>query len=216
MESRAIPGTLQDVSSPFWSPDGRWVGFFSFQDNAIKKIAITGGAPITLCTACSTTLGRGMSWESGTIVFAHGSGQSILGIPEAGGKPEVWVKAEANEILSSPQLLPGGSALMFAVSKGIGDPIENSDIVVLLRGTNQRQIVIHGGIGGRYVPTGHIVYRLGANLYAVPFDVQHLKTRGEPIPIIENISSSPRQTTVRPILISPATEHLCMYRAVAL
>jgi Tol biopolymer transport system component len=190
MELRPIPGTSQDVGSPFFSPDGRWLGFFSFQDNAIKKIAVTGGAPITLCNGCSTTLGRGMSWENGTIVFAHGSGLSIFGMPESGGKPEVWIKADSNEILSSPQLLPGGNTLMFAVSKtGTGDPRENSDIVVFRRSTNQRQVVIHGGTGGRYVSTGHIVYRLGSNLYAVPFDLQQLKTRGEPIPIIENIAS---------------------------
>jgi len=187
MEARPIPGTQQDVGSPFFSPDGRWLAFFSFQDDAIKKIALTGGAAVTLCTGCTTTLARGMSWEGHTIVFAQ-SGASIVSIADTGSKPEPWVKSESNEILSSPQLLPGGDALMFTVnSPGAADSAEKADIVLVSKKMPQRQVLIHGGSGARYAPTGHIVYRVGANLYAVPFDLQHLKTTGEPIPVVENV-----------------------------
>jgi len=66
MTSHPIPGTDLDVGSPTFSPDGRSVAFFSFQDNSIKKIAINGGAAVTLCTGCAATLGYGVSWFGDT------------------------------------------------------------------------------------------------------------------------------------------------------
>jgi serine/threonine-protein kinase len=187
IEAHPIQGTQLDASSPFFSPDGQWIGFYSQQEGAIKKIAVAGGAAVTLCPA--GTLGYGMSWEGKTIVFGQG-GQEIQAVPETGGKPEVWVKAESTEKISSPQLLPGGDALIFSVAKSsAADRWDKADIVVLNRKTNQRNVVIQGGSGARYVSTGHIVYAVGANLYAVPFDIGSLKTVG-PIPILENVGRS--------------------------
>src|SRR5262249_31606307 len=70
MESHPIQGTQQGPSRPFFSPDGQWIGFYSQRDAALKKIAVTGGAAVTLCAA--STLGYGMSWEGSTIVFGQG------------------------------------------------------------------------------------------------------------------------------------------------
>src|SRR5439155_15871651 len=187
LESHAFQGAQEDVGSPLFSPDGRWIGFYSFQDAAIKKIAITGGAAVTLCTGCTTTLGYGMSWEGDTVVFGQGS-QTILAVPQTGGKPEVWVKAESNEAISGAQLLPGGDELMFSANKSsVSDSWQKADIVVFSRKTGQRKVVIQGGTTARYLNSGYIVYSLGANLYAVPFDIQQLKTTAEPIPIVEKV-----------------------------
>src|SRR5262249_23585438 len=61
MESRPIQGTNLDVDTPFFSPDGRWIGFHSAAENKIKKIAITGGASVTIC---DSQLPYGASWTS--------------------------------------------------------------------------------------------------------------------------------------------------------
>jgi serine/threonine-protein kinase len=62
---RATPlaGT-EEARSPFFSPDGRWIGFFTSTN--LKKISISGGAPITICDARRD---RGGTWGDGTIVF---------------------------------------------------------------------------------------------------------------------------------------------------
>ncbi len=49
VEAKPIPGTNLDAASPFFSPDGQWVGFFSNGDSLLRKIAIGGGSPVTLC-----------------------------------------------------------------------------------------------------------------------------------------------------------------------
>src|SRR5262249_47933118 len=59
VDSRPIQGTNLDVDTPFFSPDGRWVAFHSSAENKFKKIAITGGASVTICDA---PLPFGASW----------------------------------------------------------------------------------------------------------------------------------------------------------
>src|SRR4029079_12377324 len=49
-EARPIPGSGENPSSPFFSPDGEWVGFWS-SDSALKKIRRTGGTPVELIKA---------------------------------------------------------------------------------------------------------------------------------------------------------------------
>src|SRR5262249_5151733 len=86
LEAQPIPGTQEDVGSPFFSSDSRSIAFYSFQDLAIKKVAVTGGAAVTLCSGCASTLAYGMSWEGDTIVFAR-DGREIVEMPQTGGKP---------------------------------------------------------------------------------------------------------------------------------
>jgi len=185
LEASPIRGTDLDVSSPFFSPDGQSIAFYSFQDSALRKIAVTGGAPLTLCPA--STLAYGMHWVGNTIVFGQG-GREIVAIPaDTGGKSEVWIKAEEGETISSPQLLPGDDLLMFSVTKtGSWD---KANIVVQSRKTGKRTTLISGGSGARYIPTGHIVYALGNTLLAAPFDLDQVKP-GTPTPIVEDVSRS--------------------------
>jgi serine/threonine-protein kinase len=181
-----IRGTEGDVGTPFFSPDGQWLGFYSFRDSSIKKIPVTGGSAVTLCAACATTLAQGVSWENNTIAFGRG-GLEILGIADAGGQPEVWVKAENNELVSGPQVLPGGDVLMFSLNKAAGESWDKADIVTFSRKTKERKVIIHGGSGARYVASGHILYMVGTTLYAVPFDLQNLKTTGDPVPVQDGV-----------------------------
>jgi len=194
MESRPIPGTGGDLNSPFFSPDGQWVGFYSFQDSTLKKIAITGGAAVTLCQAANP---YGVSWEGDTIIFGQGA-NGILAVAANGGKAEVWSKAESGEVAASPQILPGGNAALFTVTKAGGaDRWDKGNIVVQSRNGGERKVVIQGGGAARYVPTGHIVYALGTNLLALPFDAQRLEVTGGPIPMVEGIArvSDPQTNT---------------------
>src|SRR6185503_6171306 len=102
------------------------------------------GAPQTLCPA--STLAYGMHWSGNTILFAQ-AGREILAIPDSGGKTEVWIKAEGNESISGPQLLPGNDLVMFGVTKtGNWD---KADIVVQSRKSGKRTLLISGGSGAR-------------------------------------------------------------------
>ena len=78
-ESRPIPGT-DGADDPFFSPDGRWVGFFA--GAKLQKVAISGGPPVVLCTAPGH---RGASWgPDDTIVFTLGFGANLGLLREIG------------------------------------------------------------------------------------------------------------------------------------
>ena len=182
LDARPVSGTQLAVSTPVFSPDGQWIAYYA--GSALHKIPVTGGAPVTLCAATNPF---GMSWTGDTIVFGQG-GAGILAVPAAGGDPAVWVKTAPGEVADSPQLLPGGDALMFSVTTTGGNARwDSADVVVMSRATGERKVLLRGGSAPRYVSTGHILYAVGANLMAVPFDLDGLEVTGGPVPVLEGI-----------------------------
>src|SRR5262249_16004753 len=68
-----IRGSEGDVGTPFFSPDGQWLGFYSFRDSSIKKITVTGGSARALCAPCAPALAFGVSLGKKTLGFFRGS-----------------------------------------------------------------------------------------------------------------------------------------------
>ena len=187
-ESKAIPGT-EGAASPFFSPDGNWLGFAA--GGNLMKVSMAGGAPLIIC---KTPYLEGVSWgDNETIVFAAGFGVSGLSqVAAAGGEPQaITSKDSASEEEGHrwPQLLPGGKAVLFtAWSRNIDD----AQIVVQRLDTRERRIILRGGTYGRYVSTGvstgQLFYARAGTLMAVPFDLSRLVTTGDPIPVVQGVS----------------------------
>jgi eukaryotic-like serine/threonine-protein kinase len=174
--------------SPFFSPDGRWIGFW--QDAQLKKVSITGGAPIVLCPA---EFPLGVSWTSdNTILYGHndlvGTGAAgIWRVSGEAGKPEHVVKVEASQTTYGPHLLPGGRVILFTLMARRNDR-DTAQIVVESLDSGKRDVVVERGADARYVPTGHLVYALDGTLLAVPFDVTRLAVTGEAVPLVEDVA----------------------------
>ena len=100
-----IPST-EGASTPFFSPDGRWLAFYA--NGSLKKVSVAGGVPLTICDAppvWSATWG-----ENNTIVFATTLPSSGLWLVSAnGGEPAQITTPKADEAQHGyPQLLAGG------------------------------------------------------------------------------------------------------------
>jgi len=172
------------VINPVFSPDGRSIAFFSTNDQTLKKIAVTGGAAVTLCPADNPF---GMSWTRDGILFGQGA-KGIMRVADSGGKPEVIVRVDSGEIAHGPQLLPDDETLLFTLVTSTGaDRWDKGRIVVQSLKSGERKTVINGGSDARYLPTGHIVYALGGVIFAVPFDVGRLEVSGGPVPVVEGV-----------------------------
>ena len=197
VESKPISGTENTqggVSNPIFSPDGRYVAFWSGSSNppigTLKKIAVGGGSPVTLSEVAANPL-LGVSWDKDRIVFGRGS-DGILRVSENGGKPETLVRVKADEVAANPQQLPGAQAVLFTLAPATGrDRWNKARIVVQSLKSGERKTLIEGGSDARYVPTGHIVYALSGRLFAIPFDVKSLEVIGTPVPIIEGVQRAP-------------------------
>jgi serine/threonine-protein kinase len=190
-----IPGT-EGGETPFFSPDGQWIGFFA--GAKLKKVPLAGGPPLTICDSGAN---NGAAWgPDGTIVFSPGSSSGLVRVSAAGGKPEPLTtldRAQGEVGHRWPQFLPGGKAVLFSIRAGRG--WDENHVAVARLDTGERHIVIRGGHTGRYVPTGpsaglrtgHIVYYRAGSLLAVPFDLARLEvTSNAPITIAEGIAAS--------------------------
>jgi serine/threonine-protein kinase len=184
-ESSVIPGSeLPDgVQSPAFSPDGQWIVFRSVGDAMLKRLPITGGVPVAICPNAAPF---GLSWSERGILFGE-FGKGILRCAPEGGTPEVIVPIAADEMADSPQLLPGGGAVLFSVKK-ITDEWDQGQIAVQPLDGGPRKTVITGGSAANYVATGHLVYAVGTVLFAVPFDLGQLAVTGGAISIVEGVN----------------------------
>ena len=182
-----LSGT-DDVDSPFFSPDGRWIAFFA--GGQLKKISVTGGLPVTLCDAPS---GRGGAWaEDDTIVFSPSSGREVrlLRVSSAGGKAEPLTSLAEGEITHRwPQVLPGGVAVLYTASNSPGD-FGEANLVVQPLPSGTRKVVQRGGYHGRYLPSGHLVYIHDGKFFAAPFDLDRLEVMGQPVPALADVASN--------------------------
>jgi serine/threonine-protein kinase len=192
LDARPIPGTetWQGVLNPVFSPDGRSLVFEASSDRTLKKIAVTGGASVTLCPLPSAVFG--MNWGEDGIVFGQGT-DGIMKVSENGSKPELLVSLETGELAHGPQILPGGDAILYTVSTGQGTDLWDKAKIYVQRlkesggGTRGRKLVVDGGADGRYVSTGHIVYAYQGTLFAIPFDLKQLQVKGGPAPVVEGV-----------------------------
>jgi serine/threonine-protein kinase len=170
--------------SPFFSPDGQWLGFW--QDGYLKKVSIVGGTPVALCDAENPW---GANWTTDNTIL-YGQGREGRGgvwrVSANGGTPEHLVKVDAGEIAQRPQLLPGGGAILFTLARR--DEWATAQVVVQSLGSEKRQVVLQHAADAQYVPTGHLVYATDGTLFAVPFDLTRLAVSGGAVPLIEDVA----------------------------
>jgi serine/threonine-protein kinase len=181
IEVKPIDGT-DDARGPFFSPDGKWIGFFA--QNKLKKIPTSGGAPQSLCDAGGS---NGGTWgEDDFIYYAPYSTSGIFKTRATDGKCEELTKLDRSQGEVShraPQLLPGGKALLFTVWTGPGTDEKNLHVQEL--GTDKHRELVRGASSGRYVPSGHLLYSRAGALMVVALDLASLKTIGSPVPLAE-------------------------------
>ncbi|MBI3048472.1 MAG: protein kinase [Acidobacteria bacterium] len=190
---RLQPTALSGLGAPrgvFISPDGQWVGFFDGQ-NALKKVAITGGPPVQLSAVTGNP--RGATWdEDDTVIFATSDPATGLLRVSAGGGDEPAALTKPDRARGEldhiwPESLPGGEAVLFTIAPAEGT-IDNAQIAVLDLRTNTQRVLVRGGSHAQYVPTGHLIYGTGNTLRAVAFDLARLEVRGTPVPVLDQVT----------------------------
>jgi len=177
--ARPLAGT-ERASSPFWSPDSRFIGFFA--GTRLKRTGIDGGSQQTLASDVPAPLGG--AWNSeGTILFAKSPGGPIFRISAAGGEPAAATRIEAPQQRGhlSPQFLPDGRHFLFFVT---GSPEARGVYVGQLEGLNAKRL-FDADAPAVYAATGHVLFIRGGELLAQALDPDRLEISGDPLPIAE-------------------------------
>jgi len=163
---------------PFWSPDGKYIGFFS--EGKLKKVEAAGGPAQVICNASD---GRGASWGSqGTIVFAPTFEGPLQAVSDGGGTPRELPtarKSPANYTNRNPFFLPDGKHFLFTAR---GD----KDIVAgvyagSIDGGEPKQILAAGS--NVSYSDGYLFYLKERTLVAQRFDESSLTLQGAPTSI---------------------------------
>ncbi len=181
---------LAAATNPTFSPDGQWLAYYDPAEQRLKKVPIASGTPITLCAVQEDPLG--VDWtENGFILFA-GSHGGLLRVSASGGEPEevTALDEEADEISHRlPHVLPGGRVVLFTVLRvrSVGIDWATVDVFAQDLETGERSLILENASDARYAPTGNLVFARDAMLLAVPFDLESLSTRGEPVPLVEGV-----------------------------
>ena len=183
MEATPIGGTDR-ARDPFFSADGQWVGFWQF--GQLKKVALAGGAPVTIGTL--TVPSSGASWGTDDTILV-GLGSAGVGLVRGtGGIPETLIEVAEGERASAPQMLPGGEWVLFTLLPSSTSSWNDASIVAQSLETSERRVLIAGGRDGRYVHTGHLVYALEGTLFAAPFNTQTISVMPGTSPLVEGIA----------------------------
>ena len=179
-----LAGT-EGAFAPFFSPDGRWIGFFA--QGKLKKVLATGGGLQTLCDAAT---GFGGSWGTDDFIyFAPFNTSGIWKVSASGGSVQEVTRLDRKQGEVShrwPQISADGKVVFFTVWTGPG--WDEKHLELQIAATGERRLLVRGASTGRYLRTGHLLYGRNEELIVVPFDLAHLSVTGSPITLADRAS----------------------------
>jgi serine/threonine protein kinase/dipeptidyl aminopeptidase/acylaminoacyl peptidase len=190
LEPYVIPGS-DEASFPFWSPDGRRLGFFSYGTLKVVEASPSAPPPTSLAPVLEA---RGGAWApDGTIVFSPGGlqsgprGRPLLKVSSSGGRVTEATVASGSETHRWPSFLPDGRHFLYQVR--FGAPGKNAIFAGSLDSKDRREIlaVDTDSVYG----SGYLLFRRNERLVAAPFDPERLQIRGDPVELVKGIEYFP-------------------------
>jgi eukaryotic-like serine/threonine-protein kinase len=171
IEPRPLAGT-DLASGPFWSPDGRRIGFFA--DQKLKRVDIEDGRVQALARV---ELGLGGSWmPDGTILFAGLRGGLISRVGENGGAVSNVTKVLPNQLGHRfPHVLPDGTHFLYYVPMAAG---AGEVWAAGADGADARSLLPSDSAA--VYASDHLLFVHQGMLYATPFDAATLRVMNKP------------------------------------
>jgi serine/threonine protein kinase len=191
-EAKTIPGT-EGGNFPFWSADGRSLGFFA--DGKLKRLDLAGGPVQALCDAPT---GRGGTWnKDGVILFTPSGllGVGLYRIPASGGTP-VQISSPDRSLKEDshrwPFFLPDGIHYLFSAINLSGQKELLHTIYLGSLDSNEKRVIIKARGNAAYADPGYLLFYRDQTLFAQRFDIVNFKLTGEPVPLFTDIGFAPR------------------------
>jgi len=183
-QAERLRGT-ESSELPFFSPDGRWIGFFD--GGSLVKVPASGGAPVVIAENVGN--GTGASWgPDGTIVFAHSYVGPLWIVPESAGEPRpLTTLAEGERSHRFPQFLPDGRSVLFTIKPSGIVSFDDAKIAIADTRSGNHRVLAQGGTYARYLSSGHLVYARQGGLLAAPFDLDGLTVTGGAVPVLDGV-----------------------------
>jgi hypothetical protein len=185
-ESTRLEGTEGGVT-PFFSPDGRWVGFNI--GRTMKKVPRDGGPVVSLAELPSTPRGQPV-WLADNVIVAA-AGPTLVSVPGDGGPPTSLFTA-ANGDTEYGSLAAIGDGRVLLVSERPKSASWNDGRIAAYDMTSgTHKVVVEQGYAPQYTNTGHLLFARGGQLVATRFDAGSLAVSGSPVAVLDDVTLSP-------------------------
>jgi Tol biopolymer transport system component/preprotein translocase subunit SecG len=192
---RELAGT-EGAEFPFWSPDGRHLGFYA--GNRLKKIDAAGGPAQVIAEASAEA--RGGAWgDDGTIIFSPSITGPLLKVSASGGAATPATELDSSRGQTShrwPAFLPGGRRFLYF---GRGDRKEAQGVYAGSLDSKESKFILHTEVLAVFVPgapnssAGHLLFVRGKTIAAQPFDADRLELSGEPVTLADGVLNYPSE-----------------------
>jgi eukaryotic-like serine/threonine-protein kinase len=182
----------EGASFPFWSPDGKAVGFFA--DGKLKRLQIEGGPVQVICDAPSP---RGGTWNKDGVIVFNPSGHlrgGLYRVSAAGGTATRLTTPDASHGVNShrwPMFLPDGNHFLYLAADVSGQTSSGSIFVASLDSSESKFITRATG-NPAYAAPGYLLFCRDKTLYAQRFDAGKLAVSGEAVPLLNDVLYLPR------------------------
>ena len=176
-DARELPGT-EGASFPFWSPDGRSLGFFTAEE--LKRVDLAGGAPRTLTTTPAAALGG--TWGSQDVIV-YSARSSLFRVSASGGAPEELVRIDPGrheDSLRFPRFLPDGRAFLYVT---LSASPENT--AAYLAGLDRAPVRLFPTLSQvEFSPPGYLLHAQDGTLVAQSFNPATLAVGSEKTAVV--------------------------------
>jgi Tol biopolymer transport system component/tRNA A-37 threonylcarbamoyl transferase component Bud32 len=182
LTARSVRGS-DGAQSPFWSPDGRSIGFFA--QGKLKRVDLPDGPVQVICDAPDP---RGGSWgPDGTILVGPDAGSPLQRVPAAGGNPTPITKLDVTRVEYShrwPHFLPDGRHFLCYV---FSNKAANSVIAVGSLDSPELRFLTQSSSAAFY-SQGFVLFARGTTLVAQTFNVSNFSLAGSPFAVAEDVN----------------------------
>jgi len=188
-DARFVHGS-ENARRPVFSPDGQWIAYSGPNNTGLVKVSVDGGSPHKLTDISGRNFGN--SWgDDGYIVYSNSGNNSgdssfLARVPEAGGEPEILIPKTDGLSFVWPESLPGGRHVLFTVYDN-DQPASTGSVGILSLETLEYEILVKNAFRVTYLPSGHLLFGRGAELWGVRFDALEAEILGAPVPIVSGI-----------------------------
>jgi len=180
--------TTEEGAQPFWSPDSRFLGFYS--GGGFKKVDVTSGRVQTLIDA----RGQSGTWNRDDVIVMRLADRPVLSRFSAGGGPPTPATtldpARGETAHNWPQFLPDGRHFLYVA---LSDQPEHDKTICIgsVESAAERHVLFQADSHAVYSQAGYLLFLRGSTLFAQPFDAKRLRLGGEPVPIAEGVDRGP-------------------------
>ena len=194
LQAEAMAGT-EDAATPFFSPDGQWIGYFA--GPSLRRVAVTGGESQTIVADAGLyirTIGifaqfaYGASWgDDDTIVY--GGADGLYRVAAQGGEPQLIVPrtSGAGEFtrLAQPQMLPGSKTVLLHAT--VAQDPTTAQLMLLDLDTGSLAMLLEDAMNPLLLDSGQLLFLRRGVLMSVPFDLAQAAVTGEPVVVLDDV-----------------------------